>query len=292
MKLSVCIPVYDFDVRQLVFDLKKQIEPYSADAEIILIDDASQEKFRNLNQELSDHVNHFIVLEENIGRSRIRNLFLEYADGDFLLFLDCDVQIDSPQFISNYLKIENENPETDVFYGNFKIDQRFKRTFRNRYSEKREIFHEERSSDFSLLKTVNFMIRKSLFSQFKFDEKLLHYGYEDYVFAKVLQANEATFSAFQNPIIHVDNSSASEFLLKSQTAIETLVSLLNDPNRRYVQDVKLVKWALKIKKLHAEKIFLVSYKMISKKIFSNLYSDDPKIFFFDLFKLNELLKRL
>ncbi|WP_435525706.1 hypothetical protein [Chryseobacterium indoltheticum] len=48
MKISVCIPVYNFDVRELVYDLKKEIENQNIDAEIILIDDASEESFHNV----------------------------------------------------------------------------------------------------------------------------------------------------------------------------------------------------------------------------------------------------
>ena len=49
MKLSICIPVYNFDVRGLVFDLKREIENHRMNAEIILIDDASKESFNTLN---------------------------------------------------------------------------------------------------------------------------------------------------------------------------------------------------------------------------------------------------
>jgi glycosyltransferase involved in cell wall biosynthesis len=45
MKISVCIPVYNFDVRELVFSLSKEIENQKLNAEIILIDDASNKDF-------------------------------------------------------------------------------------------------------------------------------------------------------------------------------------------------------------------------------------------------------
>ena len=40
MKISVCIPVYNFDVLELVFSLSKEIENQKLNSEIILIDDA------------------------------------------------------------------------------------------------------------------------------------------------------------------------------------------------------------------------------------------------------------
>jgi glycosyltransferase involved in cell wall biosynthesis len=49
MKISVCIPVYNFDVRELVFSLSKEIENHKLNAEIILIDDASSKDFITIN---------------------------------------------------------------------------------------------------------------------------------------------------------------------------------------------------------------------------------------------------
>ncbi len=69
MKLSICIPVYNFDVRGLVFDLKREIENHRMNAEIILIDDASKESFNTLNREIKDKVSRFVFLSENLGRS-------------------------------------------------------------------------------------------------------------------------------------------------------------------------------------------------------------------------------
>ncbi len=73
MKLSICIPVYNQEVRALVDALQKEIQSDALDAEIILIDDASQEKYKNLNASLS--VNQNIHLPKNIGRAAISNLF-------------------------------------------------------------------------------------------------------------------------------------------------------------------------------------------------------------------------
>lgn len=70
MKLSICIPVYNFDVNGLVNDLNDQIVSHNLDAEIILIDDASDAEFVQKNKPLENIVNHFIFLDNNIGRSK------------------------------------------------------------------------------------------------------------------------------------------------------------------------------------------------------------------------------
>ena len=69
MKISVCIPVYNFDVRELVFSLSKEIENHKLNAEIILIDDASSKDFITINEPLKDVVNQFIFLEKNTDKN-------------------------------------------------------------------------------------------------------------------------------------------------------------------------------------------------------------------------------
>ena len=103
MMLSVCIPVYNFDVTELITDIRNQINTDDLDAEIIFIDDASQEEMRQRNEIVKSLTDHYILLEKNIGRSKIRNLFLKYSKSDYLLFLDCDGKLlpkDSSKTIS------------------------------------------------------------------------------------------------------------------------------------------------------------------------------------------------
>lgn len=293
MKISVCIPVYNFDVRELVYDLKKQIKNQSIGAEIILIDDASAENFKQINNELQNEVEKFILLEKNIGRSRIRNLFLNYTKGDFLLFLDCDVKIDDKNFLANYLKEIQQNRGVDVVYGNFKIDSTHGETLRNRYSVEKEIFYVERSIDFTLLKTVNFIINRNVLDKFRFHENLKNYGYEDFVFAKTLEFADVKFAAIQNPVIHFDDTSNEVFLSKTETAIDSLFQLSQNPsNERYIKDIKVYKVAKNIVDLKMRSVFLFIYSLLKRSIKKNLRSKNPDLKYFDVYKLSILLRKM
>lgn len=293
MKISVCIPIYNFDVRELVDDLKKEIKNQSIDAEIVLIDDASEENFKKINNELQNKVEQFVLLEKNIGRSRIRNLFLNYTKGDFLLFLDCDVKIDDKNFLANYLKEIDQNRGVEVLYGNFKISPAHSRTLRNLYSVEKEIFSVERSSDFALLKTVNFIIKRNVLEKFPFNEVLLNYGYEDFVFAKTLEFSKVKFSAIQNPVIHFDDASNEDFLNKTKTAIDSLCLLLqNSDNEKFIKDIKVYRVAKKIKNIKMKSTFLFLYSLLENKIRRNLLSKSPNLKYFDLYKLGLLLRKM
>ncbi len=292
MKISVCIPVYNFDVRELVYALRKEIDCYSVDAEIILIDDASDEKFKLINQ-LQDQVEQLVLLDKNTGRSKIRNLFLNYAQGNYLLFLDCDVKIENRNFLRNYFTEIENNPDVEVIYGNFKIDHTFSKTLRNRYSVEREIFSGNRSSDFSVLKTVNFLIQRNTFEKFRFNEKLMDYGYEDYIFAREMQLSGVKFSAIHNPVIHVDDTSNAFFLSKTETAINSLYRLSEDPeNEKLIKEIKVYRIAKKVVRYRFKTIFLIIYNLFENRIKKNLLSEKPNLRFFDVYKLSLLLKKL
>ncbi|MBP2617336.1 glycosyltransferase family 2 protein [Chryseobacterium jejuense] len=293
MKLSICIPVYNFDVRELVFDLKKEIDSQGLDAEIILIDDASDAAFKSINKELQSQVKKLVFLEENIGRSRIRNLFLQYSSGNYLLFLDCDVKIAGKTFLWNYISEINRQPNLELIYGSFTIDPQYASTLRNRYSVEREIFFGSRSYDFSLFKTVNFIISKKVFAKFPFNETLTEYGYEDFVFAKLLEQNKIKFLAMANPVIHVDDTSNAIFMEKAEIGMGSLFRLSKNPkNSAFIKDIKVYKAAVILKQFGCIPLFLSIYKVFENRVKTNLLSKSPNIRYFDFYKLAVLIRKM
>ena len=101
--ISICIPIYNFNVSPLLDELSMQMEKAEASVELILIDDCSSSEYKERNKSVCNK-HRYIELEENIGRAKIRNLFLDHAQYDHLLFLDCDSLIPNKTFLSNYLK--------------------------------------------------------------------------------------------------------------------------------------------------------------------------------------------
>lgn len=293
MKLSICIPIHNFDVSELVLGLKQEIIANNIDAEIILIDDASDDFFKEINKKLVSEVENLIFLQENIGRAKIRNLFLKYTVGEYLLFLDCDAKIFSKNFLKNYIEEITKSKNIDFIYGNFMISEENTQTLRNQYSLQREIFKGERSYDYSYFKTVNFVVEREIFRKFPFDESLRNYGYEDYFFAQKLKMANVNFVIINNPVIHYDNTSNAIFLQKAKEAVNTLYLFSQNPkNKNLVEGVKLYKMAQKVKKMRLKSIFLKIYSIFDRKIMSNLTSEKPNIHYFDIFKLKTLLEKL
>lgn len=297
MKLSICIPIYNFDVRKLIFDLKKEIDCSEIDAEIIMIDDASEDKFKNNNQELQSHVDTFLLLDENLGRARIRNLFLKYAQGDYLLFLDCDGKIINARFLSKYLQFIKENPDTKVIYGGRVVSDKVPQDdfkLRWKFANERENLKLVNRLKFPFLsfQTNNFIIKKDILKKNLFNPNILKYGYEDLLFAMDLQANTIKIDHIENPILNNDIEENKVYLSKVEDSIDSLVIMLGDDSNKFkIKEVKLVKMYCFISKFHFSNLLSLILSSFENRFRKNLLSKNPNLRNLDLYKLSLLLKK-
>lgn len=290
MKISVCIPVYNFDVNDLVFALHSEISNKNLPVDVLMIDDASSPQFQDHIKSALRFAQNSIFLTENKGRSVARNLFLSIAKGDYLLFLDCDVKITDQNFLENYLSEIESSPKTDLFYGGFTVDENFK-NLRNFYSKKREISTDFGSKDFNTFKTANFLIKRDVFRKFPFNEKMRQYGYEDYLFAKILEENKIDYSYINNPVMHMDYSGNQDFLDKIDLAMDSLFLLSKDTfYQQKIKDIKIYKASQMLSQMCLERVFLKFFYLIEDKVTKNLLSINPNIFLFDLYKLGKYTK--
>ncbi len=294
--LSICIPIFNFDMRKLVYDLSNQMAQAKYPCQLILIDDKSSDTFRGMNREVcSKHL--YIELKENIGRSRIRNLFLNYAEFENLLFLDCDVQADK-QFLENYLNFI-ENNSFDVVFGGLKDDLRkppASHRLRWQYANKRENADVEiRSAQpYKFFKTCNFIIRKETLNEIKFDEKIIGYGHEDTLFAIELEKRGKTVLHTDNAVYHISNESNKLFLDKTEEAVKNLVYIYNtnENKKEIAQYSKLLSTHFKLRKYRLLTTFNLFYGSVSPLVYRRLLSGSGCMMLLDLFKLNTLNKEM
>lgn len=247
MKLSICIPVYNFDVRELVYDLKKEINNNYIDAEILLIDDASTPYYKLLNKELEGEVKSFVFLEENIGRSQIRNRFINYSIGDYLLFLDCDGKIINPDFLKNYINFLENDKAAKVVYGGRKVSDiqlDASHLLRWKFSKEREniLLKKRLLKPYLSFQTNNFMVEKSIFEKVNFNPEFQKYGYEDLLLAMDLKTAGISIHHIDNPIFNNDIETNEVYLKKVEESVESLYMMLTDDKiAPKIKDIKLVK---------------------------------------------------
>ncbi len=255
--LAVCIPIYNFDVTELATQLEQQIT--TSPFEILLIDDCSLQEYKSINHTIcKKHT--YIELDKNIGRAKIRNLFLSYSSADYLLFLDCDSKITSNSFIENYIAAIQNNTKTAVFCGG-RVYQN-KPPSRNqqlswKYGIKRESksVKERANNPYQSFMTNNFVVQRSVLASIPFDERLTQYGHEDTLFGYALKQSSHPILHLDNPILNGDIETNESYLQKTHLAIENLVTILETtPNKEsFIADIKLLSFYYQLKQLHITK---------------------------------------
>ena len=293
--LSICIPVYNFNVTSLISKLSQQIKKIDVLCEIILIDDCSGEEFKKINEGVC-RKEKYIQLDKNISRAKIRNLFLKYAKYDYLLFLDCDTLIISDDFVATYISAISRN-EHDVICGGVICDNHRperSKMLRWKYGIKRESIPLDirvLSPNKSFM-TGNFLINRRIFEQIKFDERITEYGHEDTLFGFMLKKKGINVKHINNPVLHGDIDNNTGYLKKTEKGIINLINILSymDYDHQFIQDVTILKY---YKNLSSKKltgiinIIFICFKPLLKFIFIKGYVN---LMLFDFYKLGILIQ--
>ncbi|MCF6184857.1 MAG: glycosyltransferase [Bacteroidales bacterium] len=292
--LSILIPIYNYDVREFVSQLYNQSMQENIKFEIILADDASENKYRKKNSELTELEQvTYIQLEKNIGRSKIRNFLAEKANYKNLLFADCDMLIKNKNFIKSYIKIHNSD---SVICGGIcyqKQEPKNKQLlFRWYYGIKREEKSAKKRSlnPYSSFMSGNFFISENIFRQIQFDENISKYGHEDTLFGIELQRRNITIIHINNPLIHKGLEDNQTFINKTKTGIKNLIYISKNYNYSELhKNIQLLQTAHKLQFFKPLILFLF---YLSEKIILNiLKSNHPKLFLFDFYKLAYFYKK-
>lgn len=210
IRLSILIPVFNWDISLLLTKLYTEIRAseFATAIEIIIIDDYSgnmDTKLQNRTtvlQYTNERLN-YIELEKNIGRAAIRNVLVEKAKGEYLLFLDVDVLPDDGDFLSKYWNFLSQDKYSIVCGGI---------SYKNRiiYGQEFDFYiylfgtkgfksaKQRNENPWRQLLTSNVMVKKNVLMMVPFDERFTGYGYEDNEWGIRLM--------HQQKILHIDNT--------------------------------------------------------------------------------------
>jgi glycosyltransferase involved in cell wall biosynthesis len=230
MKISLLIPVFDYDIVALVCCMKNAMGKVPELCEILIGDDGSAPDFREKYLSLEDEGVRVISSEKNIGRAAIRNKLALEAKGDYLLFIDADTMVPgtAEAYISKYVPamkvakvvcggiIYPNSPPGDPDkllrwkYGKWKEQK--KASERNKHPH----------AGFS---TFNVLIEKSVFSRIRFNEELKQYGHEDSLLSYQLKKAGIDILHIDNGLVHEGLESNKDFLDKTKLGVENLSKL-------------------------------------------------------------------
>ncbi len=227
--LSILIPTYNYDCRHLVSDLHQQAELAGIAYEVIVADDASPEPiYKEKNREINTLLHcRLIELPENVGRARIRNRLADEAQYEWLLFMDCDAEVISPTFITDYLR----HTDAEVVCGGLchanalpSPTMSLRYAYEKRADKRRAARYRERKP-YEQFITFCFMVRASVFHTIRFDDSITEYGHEDTLFGIELEKRGVDIRHIDNPMCQGGIETNEEFLKKTRAALRNLASM-------------------------------------------------------------------
>ncbi|MFW5707379.1 MAG: glycosyltransferase family 2 protein [Bacteroidota bacterium] len=294
--ISICIPVYNYDVRKLVFHLHRQATTEGIAFEILLYDDASVDSYKILNRECTTlpHL-HLTELTRNAGRSAIRNLLAKKAKYPWLIFMDCDSECPDDAYIKKYIsnngkegvvcggRIYHSTPPNDDTYLHWLFGTR---------REVKPCLERAKKPNHSFM-TNNFMISASIMKKIRFNESLLGYGHEDTLFGLELLKNNIHIRHIDNPLIHVGLQNSREFLCKTREGTRNLLKVyaIVKRDKDLPEMVKLLKmWSL-LRRLGLCYPTGSILKRMESTLERNLTGKRPRMLYLDLYKLGLICRQ-
>jgi glycosyltransferase involved in cell wall biosynthesis len=293
MKISILIPVNDFDIVALVHCMRDGMGQVPEFHEIIIGDDGSSEEYKKKYQPLAGDKVKLISSEKNIGRASIRNRLIMESSGDYLLFMDADTMIrgtaetylhkwleylDYGRVISGGILYQDTPPgDPDKF-------------LRWKYGRKKEQkkASERNKHPYSRFTTFNVLIEKSIFSKFRFYEELKQYGHEDTLFSYQLKKAGIPIYHIDNGLVHEGLESNKEFLAKTKESIENLSKLYDNvtDKKTFSMTVSLLRLFWLLKTLNLTRIIAGIFIMYRERMEIRLDSSNASLLLFKLYKIS------
>jgi glycosyltransferase involved in cell wall biosynthesis len=248
MKISLLIPVYDYDIIALVHGMKNALGKVPELCEILIGDDGSSAEYKEKYKSLEAEGVKLISSEKNIGRAAIKNRLAMEASGDFLLFIDADtvLQGTAEAYIRNWLPMI---PLYKVICGGIYYNDappgdpdKLLRWKYGKWSEQGKA-SEKNKNPHQWFSTFNVLIEKTVFSKIRFNEELKQYGYEDTLMGYQLKKAGIDILHIDNGLIHEGLETNKEFLNKTKLGIENLSKLYDNvtDKKTFSRTVKILR---------------------------------------------------
>ena len=292
MKISLLIPVYDYDIVALVHSMKSALGKVPEFCEILIGDDGSSAEFRKKYRSLEGDGVKVISSKKNIGRASIRNKLALEAKGDFLLFIDADVMLPgtAEAYILKWLpmiavsrvlcggKLYHESPPGDP-----------DKLLRWKYGKKKEQLKaaERNKHPHASFSTFNVLIDKSVFSKIRFNEELKQYGHEDTLMGYQLKKAGIDIFHIDNGLMHEGLESNKEFLNKTKLGIENLSKLFDNvtDKKTFSETVKILRVYNRLKFLKLTRILAGIFIRYRDRMEIRLDSSNISLRLFSFYKI-------
>ncbi len=286
--ISVLIPIYNVDIRELVNELLKQALQIDQPIEIICIDDCSTStSIKSFNRAALKKLNlvQYTELSENIGRGAIRMLLAEKSAYDTLIFLDCDMRIPNSDYLEKFV----QHSEKKVVIGGITYstepptDPNLLLRWKYGVSREKISATERNKMRFSHFVASNLLISKKIFLSLPVDDDIVGYGHEDTLLGLKLLKMKIPLSHIDNPLEHLGLDNARTFLEKSRSGTSNLAKLY--AKKICGKEIRLINVFEQLNYLGLASLARQTIAPLMGVIEKNLTGNDPKIILFDIWKL-------
>lgn len=293
MKISLLIPVLDYDIIALVYSMKNAMSKVSEFYEILIGDDGSSAEYHEKYLSLETDKVKVITSEKNIGRAAIRNKLALEAKGDFLLFIDADVMVPgtAEAYILKWLPFVNISRVIcggTLYHESAPGDP--DKLLRWKYGKWREqkSASERNKHPHAGFSTFNVLIERSVFSKIRFNEELKQYGHEDTLLGYQLKKAGIGILHIDNGLTHEGLESNRDFLNKTKLGIENL-SMLYDKvtdNKSFSETVLILKIYNKLKYFGVTRVLAAIFIRYRDRMEIRLDSSDISLLLFGFYKMS------
>lgn len=223
-RLSILIPFYRDDPSGLLHSLDAQdVTPKAI--EICIMDDGTGDAMLTRTAQTTVEgmalPTHLTTASANRGRSATRNALQQQAKADWVLFLDADMRIDHPDFLSRYLDQIADN-DCDILFGGFGVedhsDDRDTDLHRLLSHSSDCLSAEDRARNGAQnVASSNLCVRKNVLDAQPFDPEFKGWGWEDSEWAaRVSQSHRLRH--IDNPAVHLGLESTETLLSRFATS--------------------------------------------------------------------------
>lgn len=320
-KVSIIIPVYNGE-KHIEDCIKKILKQTYNNIEIIVINDGSTDNTKSIIEQYSITDSRIQVInKKNTGVSDSRNIGIDKAKGDYILFLDSDDELENNTIQCLINSIEKNTNCIDMILFGFKVQgtcNRYNDTLILKYIKsnpdiKNELLHRM----IAIKDNIYGYIWRALYSKSMLEREKIRFPKgikisEDYMFLLdsikssneilideneyyIYKINESSMSIKYIPtllhdMLYVNNWMYEEIVKKDTTFIEGYNFCMCNTYLRYVQTVirdKEKKLVSKIREVYLEKQknnFMSYLKLIPYKF--NKYNNKKTYISFFMFRLN------
>lgn len=293
-ELSILIPVYNEVCVSIVERLAMLCRHRTAQQpsfryEILVADDASPRQENIESNRSINEIAHcrFIENTENRGAAAMRNFLARQSQYQWLLYLDCDMQIIADDFINRYL----DGPDCGIVNGGIVIGppphgkgKNLRYLYEKRSEEAHDVEHRQRNP-YHEFRSTNFLAEHDVMLRCPFDERFKKSGYEDVLFGKSLKAAHISIAHIDNPTVMVDFEDNASYMDKIDRSLRTLCQFKSEL-RGYSRLISFesgihldcVKWVIRL-----------WHRVFGPLERRNLCSRHPVLQVFDLYRIGYFL---